>query len=76
MVVLTLILGLGIYIFIMFGLTFWLRRYHHYKNLYYPEASSQVLKSATDELTVECNVTPDPERDHCQKTQSERGEAE
>jgi hypothetical protein len=76
MVVLILILGLGIYLLIMFGLTFWLQRYHYYKNRFYSAASPKATESACDELTVEFDAAPDPESKYRQKIQSEVGEEE
>jgi hypothetical protein len=76
MVVLILILGFGIYLLIMFGLTFWLQRYHYYKNRFYSAASSKATESVCDELTVEFDATLDPESKYRQKIQSEVGEEE
>jgi hypothetical protein len=71
-----LILGLGIYLLIMFGLTFWLQRYHYYKNRFYSAASPEATETACDEITVEFDAVPDPESKCRQKIQSEVGEKE
>jgi hypothetical protein len=71
MVVLFLILGLGIYFLIMFGLTFWLQRYHYYKNRFYSGTLPQASEPVCDEQMGEFDATPDPERKCRQKRQSE-----
>jgi hypothetical protein len=55
----------------MFGLTFWLRRYHYYKNRFYSEASPQVSESACYEISVELDATPIRKAQYRQKKQSE-----
>lgn len=75
MVALILILAIGSYILIMFGLTFWLKRYHYYKERYYHtdpyEPAKPALINFSTDLKEEPDIITNPESSHCQKKQSE-----
>jgi hypothetical protein len=68
MVVFILIFGLGIYLLIMFGLTFWFKRYHYYQNRFY---NSRPTDSALDDLPAQSGPEPDPGSNRREKSRSE-----
>ncbi|HEY8463753.1 MAG TPA: hypothetical protein VIM29_07010 [Bacillota bacterium] len=76
MVALILVLALGIYLLLMFGLTFWFERYHYYKNRFYYTTAPESVKPPVDDREPETNVIPDPESNHRQNKRSEVCEGE
>ncbi|HYH03437.1 MAG TPA: hypothetical protein VEC37_10070 [Bacillota bacterium] len=76
MVALILVIALGIYLLLMFGLTFWFERYHYYKHRFYYTTSPESAKPPSDDLEQETDAIPNPESNHRQKRRNEVCERE
>jgi hypothetical protein len=70
-VALILILAIGIYLVLMFGLTFWFERYHYYKNRFFTPASSESAQPPAADVDQESDQNSNPESGCRQKSQSE-----
>jgi hypothetical protein len=70
-VALILVLTIGIYLVLMFGLTFWFERYHYYKNRFHTPASSESAQPPAADVDQESDRNSNPESGYRQIRQSE-----
>jgi hypothetical protein len=68
MIVLILVFGLGVYLLIMFGLTFWFKKYHYYQNRFY---NSHPIDATLEDLPAQSGPEPDPGSNQREKCRSE-----
>jgi hypothetical protein len=73
MTVIFLVFGLGLYLLIMFGLTFWLQRYHDYQKRFYSKTSTETTEPTGEPLDLKCGATSEPESKYRENRQSEVG---
>lgn len=76
MVALFLVLAIGVYLVLMFGLTFWFERYHYYKHRFYYKSHPESAVSPGENNVQETDTVPDPESNHRQIIRSEVCERE
>lgn len=76
MVAFFLVLALGAYLVLMFGLTFWFERYHYYKHRFYSTPQSTAATTNSEQGEQETDTVPDPESNHRQIIKSEVCERE
>lgn len=76
MVALFLVLALGVYLVLMFGLTFWFERYHYYKHRFYYSPQPESADTPSEIGEQETDAVPDPESNNRQIIRSEVCERE